>query len=346
MATKSKLQKAEEKAQALVEAQVQFYLQDLNSKSLKKMLEIEAGFVFDELGKVKLKQAVAEKKVKATAQRYAVEMEIGGGIPELFGEIASVIYNHPESKKTKIGDIVSDEMAEELLDKVFEEGSVLDHSVTNIRNSQAFRDFVSDLVYTVVKGYLLEQNTWMKKGSVSAGTKVLKKWVNNLAPELADNLEDNLRRFTENTVANSLEMFDEVLDSQQYRDTAQNSTLALWDVVKKWPVSRFQDYVTEADLQDFMVLGYEFWHELRPTPFLRSCIDSGVSFFFKKYGNFTLTELLTEIGVTKEMVVSEVLNYGPDLTKQLVKTGIAEAVLRRHLTRFYCSPEALEILQA
>lgn len=337
--------KAAQKAEALLDAQVAFYLNDLTPKTFKPILKQEVEMLYEQLAQLQLSKAVSEKKVKATAHRYAVEMEIGGGIPELFGEIAHIIYTYPTNEKTKVGDVVSDEIAEDLLNKIFETGSVLDHTVNNVKNSAAFQAFVSDLVVTVVKGHLLEQGQWLKKGALSKGTKAVRGWMNSLAPDLVDSLEEKLHELTESAVANSLEMFDEVLDSQEYRDTAQNSTLALWDEVKTWPISKFRTYVSEEDLQDFMVLGYEFWLQFRRTDYLQKAIDTGVDFFFEKYGKMSIEDLLAEIGVTKKMIVAEVMNYGPDLAKIFIKEGVAEDFLRRHLARFYESDEALAILK-
>lgn len=329
---------------ALLEAQLQFYLNDLTGNALKQLVKAEAEYAFDVLTEVTLSKAVSKKKVAKTAHRYAIDMEIGGAIPELFGEIAQVIYTFEQSETTPIGDLVSDEIAEAFINKVFEQNSVLDHTVNNVRSSKAFRDFITDLVVTVMKGYLAEQSGWLKSGTVSKGTKVLRNWIGNVAPELEDTVENQIRKITESAVENSLEMFDEVMESQQYRDTAHNTTLALWDQVKTWPVSRFRTYVSEEDLQDFMVLGYEFWHEFRHTEYLENCIQTGVDFVFKKYGRKPIGELLTDFGIEREMVIGEILNYAPDLAKLIESTGLAEAFLRRHLTRFYESTEAKAIL--
>lgn len=335
---------AQDLANKLLEAQIAFYMEDMTPKKLRPLLKKEVEHLYDSMITVQLGKAVSVKKVKETAHRYATEMEIGGGIPELFGEIAHEIFTYPANDETPLGAIVSDEIAEDFLNKIFESGSVLDHTVTNVKNSLAFQQFVSDLVITVVKGYMLEQSQWMKKGALSKGTKVVKGWMSNLAPDLADNLEEQLHKLTETAVANSLEMFDEVLDSQQYRDTAQNSTLALWDEVKTWPISRFRTYVSEEDLQDFMVLGYEFWLQLRETEYLQQAIDTGVEFFFRKYGAASLGDVLAEIGVTRKMVVDEVMNYGPDVAKILVKENVAEDFLRRHLGRFFEDEATLALL--
>jgi len=323
---------------------VAFWLQNLKGKKFQSLLADELNHVLARLEHIRLRDAVDEAKVKGTAQRYAVEMEIGGAIPELFGEIANRIFEFPASRTTKIGEVVSDSIATEFIEKLFEQDGVLDHAVTNIRNSTPFRHFLSDVIFTVLKGYVFEQNNLMKFSTVASSTRKVREWLSTKAPDLSEGLEDRVRNLMESGVKSSLEMVDETLDNEQYRETAMNSALAFWDVVREWPLTAYRDYLTEQDLQEFMVLGYEFWLEFRNTEYLKSCIDLGVDFFFEKYGDQSLQDLLDDIGISHEMIADELDNYLPDLATLVIKEGLAEGFLRRNLQRFYSSKKVQDLL--
>jgi len=331
-------------ASQLLEAEVGFWLQNLKGKKFQALLADELNHVLARLEHIRLRDAVDESKVKATARRYAVEMEIGGAIPELFGEIANRIFEFPASRTTKIGEVVSDSIATEFIEKIFEQNGVLDHAVTNIRNSTPFRHFLSDVIFTVLKGYVFEQNNLMKFSTVTSSTRKVREWLSTKAPDLSEGLEERVRNLMESGVKGSLEMVDETLDNEQYRETAMNSALAFWDVVREWPLTAYRDYLTEQDLQEFMVLGYEFWLEFRNTEYLKSCIDLGVDFFFEKYGEQSLQDLLDDIGISHEMITDELDNYIPDLAALLIKEGLAESFLRRNLQRFYSSKKVQDLL--
>ncbi|PZO12884.1 MAG: hypothetical protein DCE87_14205 [Betaproteobacteria bacterium] len=331
-------------ASQLLEAEVAFWLQNLKGKKFQALLADELNHVLARLEHIRLCDAVDESKVKATARRYAVEMEIGGAIPELFGEIANRIFEFPASRTTKIGEVVSDSIATEFIEKIFEQNGVLDHAVSNIRNSTPFRHFLSDVIFTVLKGYVFEQNNLMKFSTVASSTRKVREWLSTKAPDLSEGLEERVRNLMESGVKGSLEMVDETLDNEQYRETAMNSALAFWDVVREWPLTAYRDYLTEQDLQEFMVLGYEFWLEFRNTEYLKSCIDLGVDFFFEKYGEQSLQDLLDDIGISHEMISDELDNYIPDLAALLIKEGLAESFLRRNLQRFYSSKKVQDLL--
>ena len=65
-------------ASQLLEAEVGFWLQNLKGKKFQALLADELNHVLARLEHIRLRDAVDESKVKATARRYAVEMEIGG----------------------------------------------------------------------------------------------------------------------------------------------------------------------------------------------------------------------------------------------------------------------------
>lgn len=337
-------ERAQQLAQSLLDAQVQFWLQELTADKLQSLLEQELPFLYEKICAVPLNEAVSEEKIKATAQRYAVEMEIEGGIPELFGEIANIIYEHPNNDLTKVQEILPDDLVNDFLEKIFERGSLLDEAVNNIRGSAPFREFLADVAFTVAKGYALEQNQLMKMAPVASGVKRLRAWLNDQAPGLAENMHSMGKQLSRASVDQSIRLVDDILENDLYRDTALNSVLDLWDDIKTWKVSGFQQYFTEMDLQELLVLGYEFWLQFRHTEYLKSCIDAGVKFVFTKYGDETLEYTLNDLGVTQEMIISEILIYAPDLAQLLLQHDIAEPLIRRHLQRFYFSDATLQLL--
>ncbi|HAG92899.1 MAG: hypothetical protein CMK83_25340 [Pseudomonadales bacterium] len=335
---------AQQLAQSLLDAQVQFWLQELTTDKLQSLLEQELPYLYEKIGALTLREAISEDKVKATARRYAVEMEIEGGIPELFGEIANIIYEHPNNELTSVQEVLPDDIVNDFLEKIFERGSLLDEAVNNIRGSAPFREFLADVVFTVAKGYALEQNQLVKLAPVASGVQRLRAWLNDQAPGLAENMHSMGKQLSRASVDQSIRLVDDILDNDLYRDTALNSVLDLWDDIKTWKVSGFQRYFTEMDLQELMVLGYEFWLQFRHTDYLKSCIDAGVKFVFTKYGDETVDYMLQDLGVTQDMVVSEILNYAPDLAQLLLQHDIAEPLIRRHLQRFYFADTTLQLL--
>jgi hypothetical protein len=104
-------------------------------------------------------------------------------------------------------------------------------------------------------------------------------------------------------------------------------------------------YVSSHDMEDFVVLGYEFWQRYRKTRYFREISRELVGHFFTKYGGESVLSLLEELGVTAPMVSDELQGFLPPLLEKAHATGLLEQRIRAHLERFYRSDAAAAILR-
>ena len=65
---------------------------------------------------------------------------------------------------------------------------------------------------------------------------------------------------------------------------------------------------------------------------------------FDKYGDQPLTEVLGDVGVTEEVIQTEVDTFAQPVLDLLREEGYLEALLRRRLTPFYSSAAVKKIL--
>jgi hypothetical protein len=145
-------------------------------------------------------------------------------------------------------------------------------------------------------------------------------------------------------VGSSVDMVLSLLEHERYRDAVMSGIGVWWDRVKKQPISGMKGYLNSVDLQEFIVMGYEFWLEFRETEYLKAAIDTGIHFFYSKYGDETLQTLILEMGVSEETLMQAMTDNAEDIAAMLVKTGMAEGFVRRQLKRFYFSKKTLELL--
>ena len=89
---------------------------------------------------------------------------------------------------------------------------------------------------------------------------------------------------------------------------------------------------------------FEYWRELRHTDYFNAMLESGVQAFFDKYGDTSLTGLLDELGVTRELMLGDARRFLPPVMAKLQSEGLLEAWLRRHLEGYFQAEETLELL--
>ncbi len=142
------------KAQALLDAQVQFMLEQWSGPALKALIERELDALLAAAEQLTLNEAVTPQMIKDTALTYAADLELHGAIPELVGDVAREVYAHKIQTKTAIGALLSDTRFNEILDKVLELKKLRKQLVHAAVGNPLYADVAADLIFNGVRGYL------------------------------------------------------------------------------------------------------------------------------------------------------------------------------------------------
>ena len=328
------------KAKALLDAHVQFILDQLEGAPLKALVGRELDALLTASEKLTLNEAVTRAMIKDTALTYAADLELHGAIPELVGDVARALYAHKIQTKTHLKDLLSDEHFENILDKVLELKTARRQLVHAAVGNPLYADVAADLIYNGVKGYLNENpltrnipgmSSMMKLGgSVMGGAR------------MEENLKGYIRSSIKPILRQSEHFLLDTLDDDRLRDTA----LAVWKRLKMHKLSEVRESIQSEDIEDFFVIAYEYWRELRKTPYYREMIGTGIDAFFDKYGDVSLGELLEEMGMTREILLGEAMRFAPHVLQVLKKKKLLEPAIRRNLEGFYQSAAAQTLLNA
>ena len=333
-------------AEALLEAHVQFVLEQLQGPALRARIEREVDLLLADAEQLLLKDVVTPAAVKETVRVYAVKLELAGGIPELVAEIGQRIYDHPVHDQTRLDQLLSDRQLGELLDKLLEmtemQARLLDEAVAN----PVYSALAAEIVYHGISSYLMQNRLTGSIPGARTAMKLGKKVIRHATPGLEKSIEDRLKGYVSKnlqaTLAESRRFLVERFDPEAVRE----AVLELWGRIKRSKVSEFRHALRAADLEDFFVIGYEYWRELRKTDWYVKLIDAGVDGFFERYSGVTLGELLEEIGIGRDMLVADAMRFAPKAIDGLHRRGLLEQMVRRQLQDFYRSPAVEKILGA
>jgi hypothetical protein len=333
-------------AEALLEAHVAFVLEQLTTDALLPLMEDGLDAALADAAKLKLKDVVTPKMIKDTTRTYAVELQLGGGLPELIGDIARALYSHKIHEATTFGDLVSDRTFGEVVDKLLEFKSLREKVAMELFSGPLYAEFASDLLYHGIQGYL--GNNALTRNIPGAGSmmKLGKRVMSKASPGLESTLEDGLKKYigksVEATSRRSVDYLIHHVDDAAIREMA----LDIWDRVRELPVAILRQDIRSLDQEELFVIGYEYFQELRRTEFFSTLIDAAIDSFFDKYGNASLMHLLDDIGVTRDMMIGEAQRYAPPILKTLKKKKMLDATVRRYLEPFYLSGQVEKIIAA
>ena len=332
-------------AAALLDAHVHFILDRLKGDALKALVETELDAALVNAGKLTLNDCVTRKMIRDTALTYASELELGGGIPELVGDVARALYAHEVHENTKFGDVLADADFKEFLDKGLELKPLRRKLVNAAVASPLYATFASELLYQGIKGYLAQSSAATRKiPGASSVMKLGMSVISKASPGLEASIEESLKKYIGMTVKSTASGSAKLLLKHADDDTLRELALDLWEQIRHSKIAILREDVSSLDLEEIFVSIYEFWRELRKTDYYRTLISAGIDSFFDKYGDVSLAELLQDLGITREMMLAEAMRYAPHVVKALNRKKLLEPVIRRNLQDFYQSAAAQKIL--
>ncbi|MDF2435551.1 MAG: hypothetical protein JWP44_5184 [Mucilaginibacter sp.] len=329
------------KALRLLEAQIEFVQAQLGPDRFALLVDAEVDHALSAAGELVLDGVVSREQIKATARKYATTMQIQGSIPELAGEIAARVYGHRAQDENRIGDVLGTEHVEALAGKLLELPLVRER----LPESPLAVSVVSWWLYRIATDVMVHNREVAARvpgvsSLLAAGGRI----VGTVAPGARVDLELRLRELAERSARLLLHRASAPSGTRD-ESSVYDAVIDLWRQHADEAIGSFRQYLSQDDLEDLLVIGYEFWLAFRGTAYLHALLDEGVDFFFDKYGHFTLRELLVEFGIEREDMVEEALRFGPPVIAVLVENGMLAAFLRRRLEPFFLSDEVLALLE-
>lgn len=308
---------------------------------VKEELEIQ----WPSLADVSLVQLVGAEQVKEVIVRNVVTNEIPGAVTEIAGEAASALFTSEVHRSTLLKSVMSAAQFEEFVDKLLDLPEPRKQGIDHVIDLPIYRELISGVLYQAIVRYIYEANVFSKNvPGVSSMLKFGKRMIDKTAPKLEGAVEESVKTYIADNLAFLVGVSKEFLENSLTDQDLKDSALELWDVLESKSLGEFQEGMDSVDLSEFVVLGYEFWLVFRTTDYFKNCYELVVDYFFEKYGEQSIQALLDDLGITPDKIMREVDAFAPLILSRLKESGQIEAILRRRLTSFYRSSDALSLL--
>ena len=329
----------------LFEAHVKHEVAALKGAKLKKFLEQEVDELLGYAEKVPLGRLISPEQVMGVIKRIAVNMELDAGIPELAAEMAAEVLKAPVQADTTLGEILSREQASGFIEEALELRQQRERIISEIMAHPVYQELVSNVVYHGLVNYLYEDNLITRSvPGVGSVMKFGKKMANRAVPGLDETFERRIKAWLAESLPGLIVRSEQFLHRALTDDELRDSVMAAWVSLENQTIAELQDGLGEVELQEFVVLGYDFWLNFRKTAYFEGCARAVVEHLFAKYGDRPVMDLLNDIGVTREVIVTEIAELGLPIIDVLHKEGYMEALVRRRLGSFYKSAAAKKLL--
>lgn len=329
-------------AQQLLDAQVLFIKARLSSPEASEYVHRLIGFCLQHGQDILIEQAVSATSIKQVVQTFAFDLNLGGGLIELIGAMSQQLYHEINQLAPTLHMLMSDPFIEQWIDKILELEQVRLHITQAIGSSAAAHDIIAQITSSLIKKQLPDwqaQTTaqltshWLGK---TAFANKLTKLVRHQEAKLLGMAEQHIAEFVQ---AQSSQLFN--LEASELKDIIWQ----IWQNIKHIPLNELSSGIAALDVEEFFVLIYESWRQLRQTKYMQQIILTGVDIFFDVYGQYPITELLEEIGIGQQHLVSEANRFLPQVIAALNAHDVLDPLIKMQLADFYQSTAALSLIE-
>jgi hypothetical protein len=329
----------------LLEAHIEHELNRFKDEAYKRTIEEEVTAVFEWVKKIKLKEVVTPEQIIGIIRRNVVELPVAGGVTELTGEMSQKVLASSQNKKTSLEDIFARKQYDDIVDKVGSLKTARNDLIHRLVTSSAYSQQISEVLFTGIKEYLLEENIIAKKvPGVSSLIRMGKFAVNKTMHSLEVAIENKVKSYIESNLESTIRRSEKSLinyfDETRIVDTGEE----IWESIAETKLSKYFTAIDDNDMEDFIVIGYDFWLHFRKTKYFKGIYTELVKYFFKKYGDKELDVILEDIGVTREMVINELIEIVAPGIEKALSIGYLEERIRARLEDFYLSKKATALI--
>ena len=334
-----------EPAAQLLELHVKHELAALKGAKCRKFLHTEVQELYGLASRVTLRPAVTEEQIMGVIRRLVVNMELDGGIPELAGEMAAKVAAAPVQSTTRLGDVLSREQLTGFVEEILVLREHRERLISEVMAHPVYQELVSNIVYHGIINYIYEDNLISRSvPGVGSMMKFGKRMATKAVPGIDETFERRIKSYLSDSLPGLIGRSEQFLNKALSDSELHDSIMAIWKGVEDRTLEELQVGLGEIELQEFVVLGYGFWLEFRQSAYFDGCCEAVVKHLFDKYGDQPLTEVLGDVGVTEEVIQTEVDTFAQPVLDLLREEGYLEALLRRRLTPFYSSAAVKKIL--
>ena len=328
---------AQEFAQALLLEQVRFIKKQLLDPNHQHYLQNFIHQVYQHADKILLKDTIQLEQLQDVVQKYAFELNLGADILEFIGVVAHKIHHYAVHSRTIFNDLLTDETFELWLFKILELEQLRYFIQDNLQHNPQIQQVSLQLANQIVESNTpwlnqLRQYT-VKQDRISS--KVLS-FIQDQQQNIELKLEQQLAAAIRKQLSNII-----LLPNDDLADIASH----LWTDIKQRTLKETFSQFQSIDFEEFFILVYETWKELRQTDYMQQVILNVVEAFYEYFGDYTLQELLLSVGIDENDLFIEAQRFAPHSLAALDQHDLLDDVIKSLIAPFYLDENTQKFIE-
>jgi hypothetical protein len=330
--------------QQLLEAQVRHHLDRLSGDQLASTVSRLASDLLDSAGQHPIEDLVDREVVRAIVVRSLGTVPGSAAVGAIVELATSVVQDGP-ADSFRVGDLVERTRVEALLDELLALHPVLDRALERLTDSPLVGTMASRFMGRIV-GEVLQANKAVADRVPGLGS--LMSFGTSAASRVMGAADKQFEALVGDTVGKggtfAVRRLNRIVIETLRDPTTREALLQAWDLLAEEPVVGLGKYADDEEISGVVDAVHDLVVAVTASEQVAELAKVVVDAFFDRFGGYTPTELLVELEISRDDVVSDLVLLAPRVVEALRDTGDLERMIRAELEPFYASAEVEALL--
>lgn len=328
----------------LLEAHVQHELARFGPRKLRQAIREEVAAAFLWAGETRLRDVVTPEQVVELIERIVVQLPVTSGVTTLARSMSQRVLASRHNKSTSIQDICPSAAFEAIVARIAALEGPRQKLIHRLVTSSVYTEQISSALFNGIKEYLLSENMLAQKvPGLASLIKLGKIAVNKTMRPLEAAVEKTVKAYIETNLGNTIRRSEQSINDHFNAARIEQMGKHVWDQMASKKLAEFMRILDEADLDDLVGIGLQFWQDFRKTPYFKAIATDQVRFVFEAYGDTPLSLVAADLGISEKLVFEELLYGAGQGVQTALASGFLERRIRARLEDFYRSPQAAKL---
>ena len=334
---------AQQRAEQLLSAQVDFVIAELSGDRFARNVSVDTSAVLEALASVRVSEVMCPDEVKDTVRMVFTDLVGSDFADQMVLAVSDAGYDASANEDFRLGDVVPRHSVDALLTKILSLETAHDRLLDRLSESPLLAVVASRFVTQLVSDFFAQSR---EKAERIPGMAPVLRFSTNAGAKLRGDrrLDERIGDAAAKGAAVALRRTTTAIRHVLRDPSFGGALMQVWDAHADEPVGDLRLYLTQLDLRELVEIGFSLLLEVRSTPYFEIMLDECVDVLYDNYGDHSVRDLLTAMGLSGAHIESEIVKYAPGVIEATKATGALAKLVRGHLEPFFLNPATLAIL--
>ena len=295
------------------------------------------------LGAVPLGKLVDSDSLTTVVDQWLQQALSAQGLQGVVSDVSKAVWEAAEKDPATVGELLSEDHFEAILEQVLKLQTLREKAVHAAMNHPLVSEMVSEMLYTGIKNFLLEENALAKLPGVSSVMKMGRK---SMVGKAMGGMEESIRDYLRKNIRVTLKTGEQWLNKQLTNERIEQLARDGYQRVAPLKPADYLKLVPAGTIDEVVNQSCAIGDETARLDYTRQLVSVGIHAAVQSLSDMPLQTLLEGMKISEEQVreiTTPALARGATV---LIEQGVLEPFIQWVLDDFYQSEACKKAVEA